>query len=318
MKRLSYKLIVILIILVLIKVIVVIAIPETLTDDLVDRKWTGIYNRPKVNTLFVGTSRIRDGIRPTVIDSITPILNSYNFGIAQLTMPYLTDAVLEGYVKKESNIQFILIELTGPHFEVNNISRGFQFYLNSGSMQAHQLLFELFNNLKRRVPELMGMRSEILTLTKSIVAGKSDFVNDYLQFNNAGYEDQPSKIPWNQETASRQNSLTKSTYQEAFDINIRSIGDFANLQGIHSTFDSLGVKVIFMLPPLVLANESEYVLNSYRSLNKDQRLVIDTSAHFRLIEDFSLRKDANHFNHRGAGVYSQIIANALKSMLLQN
>jgi len=130
MRNLLLKASFLLISLMLIKGLANFIIPSAKVLDALTVKEIDQSTEAAFNTLFIGTSRIKRGVIPAVIDSINPGMRTYNFGENHFAFPY-TCQWLEDHLQDLPKMEMIVVEMTGPGEEILDFKTWYPYALAS-------------------------------------------------------------------------------------------------------------------------------------------------------------------------------------------
>ncbi len=121
MKKVFLKLLLLLTILVGIKLTANLLVPSNQLSNLLDLESENITTK-QANILFIGSSRIKTAIIPSIIDSIfaEQQLLSYNMGIDHFTLPYSSAWIID-HLKDHPQIKTIVIELSQMGIKILDI-----------------------------------------------------------------------------------------------------------------------------------------------------------------------------------------------------
>jgi hypothetical protein len=315
MRNLLYKGLLLLLAIMLIKQLANLISPAYDKRDLDITYKTDQLMEAGVNTLFLGTSRIKRGIIPAVIDSICPGLNTYNFGENHFAFPYSCKWV-EDHLANLPDLKVLAIELTGVGEKILDLKTWLPYATTClDPTNGWDYEQKIFATLRECIIE------DYLSPLPNI---NSFLQGRHLPKKGAGMDGDFS-VPSDVLTSKEHNlSLVQTNKLTQGAVALQNTDDSKALaapSAYRSSIDRLmqqceaaNVQLVLLVPPLFSEEQEVDVyqrLISYVVLKGIPLLSID---HPSLYEG-SHRYDYRHFNQRGARLYSEEVGKALKEVL---
>jgi len=242
--------------------------------------------------LFLGSSRVQMGINPSIISQCRKNKNIYNLGISSST--FKQNLILCDYLIRNSKIEKIYIELS-PISEI-----GYENIVSTQSLFG-LTFFDFFKFAKPRDYYLI-LKSKFFY----ILSLKDEFKEYFLKSKSTAF----GYISTEENTFYTKSSfLTVNDLEKTYDFDITEHHNL--ILKLLKLAKSHNVQIGFFLPFTFRKDkERAIVISVYNSLSKSLKVPIDYQILNQISNPIYL-KDNNHFNSKGALIYSKLFCENL-------
>lgn len=251
-----------------------------------------VEKKYKNAVLFIGSSRVQYGINPRIISQCRKNKNIYNLGISSST--FKQNLILCDYLIRNSKIDKIYIELS-PISEI-----GFENIMSTQSLFG-LTFFDIFKFSNSRDYYLI-----LKTFFFNMLSLKNEFKDYFLKSDSSAF---------GYITTDENSFHTKSSFLRVNDLEKPYSFDITEHQNLIFNLLKLAksnnVQIGFFLPFTFRKDkERAIVISIYNSLPKSLKVPIDYQI-LNQISDPIYLKDKNHFNNKGAVIYSKLFCENL-------
>lgn len=265
-----------------------------------------LSNLEKNSIALIGSSRIRRGINPSILEKHFKNYHAHNLGISGGT--FLTNYILADYILTETKAQILFVELSPIKADFTPFSsRLFNQLDISLSRSLDEIKIESWSaNIRLYLEVYNSQFVNMLSLNeivKSLHGNNQNFETfGFLKNDDSDVVDSSSILKFNEL------SVNKPKY------NLKQYEQMIN--ALTTKANSYEKKIMFLIPLTFRKDEEkDIVIPLYLTIANEHRVVLDSA----LIDHISDKKyllNVNHFNSDGAAIYTEEIVRLIKKQNL--